>query len=92
MDFQILRSKKDPEFYIITDERNYHRALQEYRESQPGDELIAAPVEIHQRVLDTIPNLSVVRSFIDLIGYFGHAVEPSRAWPTATEEEESAAG
>lgn len=89
MDFQILRSRKDPEFYIITDERNYHRALQEYRESQPGDELVPAEPGCHQRVLDTIPNLSVVRSFIDLIGYFGHAVEASRAWPTAVEDSET---
>ena len=92
MDFQILRSRKDPEFYIITDVRNYQRAMQEYQDSQPGDELVAADPGSEQRVLDTIPNLSVVRSFIDLIGYFGHAVEASRAWPTSTEESETGTG
>ena len=39
MEFLILQSQKDPDFYIITDERNIHRAVQEYRENQPGDEL-----------------------------------------------------
>ncbi|MEK9672444.1 MAG: hypothetical protein VW268_08070 [Rhodospirillaceae bacterium] len=92
MEFLILRSRKDPDFYIITDERNQHRAIQEYRESQPGDELTVAPAGVNQAVLATIPNLSVVKSFIDLIGYFGHAVEAPRAWPTPAGEDEAATG
>ncbi len=92
MEFLILQSRKDPDFYIITDPQNAHRALQEYRESQPDDELSLAPVDSHARVLDSIPNLSVVKSFIDLIGYFGHAVERDRAWPTPARDDKAQTG
>ena len=43
-------------------------------------------------VLSTIPNLSVVKSFIDLIGYFGHVVDAPRPWPTQVIDDEAAAG
>jgi len=92
MEFLILQSKKDPDFYVITDERNYHRAVQEYRDSQPGDELSPIAEGTGGPILSSIPNLSVVKSFIDLIGYFGHAVELPRAWPTAAARDDAAAG
>ena len=92
MEFLILQSQKDPDFYIITDERNIHRAVQEYRENQPGDELTPIAENQGGPVLGTIPNLSVVKSFIDLIGYFGHAVEVPRAWPTPAAADDAATG
>lgn len=92
MEFLILQSKKDPDFFIITDEKNYHRAVQEYTESQPGDELSAIAEGTGGPILSSIPNLSVVKSFIDLIGYFGHAVEAPKAWPTPASQDDAAAG
>ncbi len=92
MEFLILQSKKDPDFYLITDEKNYHRAVLEYRESQPGDELTQIAEGTGGPVLSTIPNLSVVKSFIDLIGYFGHVVDAPRPWPTQVIDDEAAAG
>ena len=92
MEFLILQSKKDPDFFIITDARNRHRAVDEYRDSQPGDELIDAADGIEPLVMASIPNLSVVRSFIDLIGYFGHVLERPRSWPTPLVKPDAAAG
>lgn len=92
MEFLILQSKRDADFYIITDERNYHRAIQEYRESQPGDDLAQAPAGSEQQILSTIPNLSVVRSFIDLIGYFGHVVDVPKSWPTPAAKDQAQTG
>ena len=92
MEFLFLQSKKDPDFFIITDARNRLRAIDEYRDSQPGDELVEAPAGIEQAILSTIPNLSVVRSFIDLIGYFGHVLERPRSWPTPVSNSDAAAG
>jgi hypothetical protein len=92
MEFLILQSNKDPDFYIITDERNKDRAVLEYRDSQPGDELTPIAEGAGGPILSSIPNLSVVKSFIDLIGYFGHAVEVPMAWPTPASQDDAQAG
>ena len=92
MEFLILQSKKDPDFFIITDARNLDRAVQEYRDNQPGDELSPIPEGAGGPILSSIPNLSVVKSFIDLIGYFGHAVEVPMEWPTPVRRDDAAAG
>ncbi|MAN81498.1 MAG: hypothetical protein CMM77_08070 [Rhodospirillaceae bacterium] len=92
MEFLILQSKKDPDFFIITDERNFDRAMQEYQDSQPGDVLTPVAEGAGGPILSSIPNLSVVKSFIDLIGYFGHAVEVPMAWPTPVKQDDAAAG
>lgn len=92
MEFLILQSKKDPDFFIITDERNFERAMEEYRDSQPGDVLTPIAEGSGGPILASIPNLSVVKSFIDLIGYFGHAVEVPMAWPTPVKRDDAAAG
>jgi len=92
MEFLFLQSKNDPDFFIITDTRNRARAIDEYRDSQPGDDLVDAPAGIEPLVLSSIPNLSVVRSFIDLIGYFGHVLDRPRTWPTPVASPDAQAG
>ena len=62
------------------------------RPATPGASARQARLGQGGSVLATIPNLSVVKSFIDLIGYFGHAVEVPRAWPTPAATDDAATG
>lgn len=74
MDFVVLQSHRDPSYFVITDAANQQRAVLDYREYNPHDTLTPVMNKAAWNVLDDVPDLQVAQSFINLLGYFGHAM------------------
>lgn len=73
MEFQVLRSSSDPSYHVITDKFHQNLAVDEHLSERPDDPLIPVISQAADSVLADVPDIQVVRSFINLLGYYAHA-------------------
>lgn len=72
-DFQVLQSSVDPSYLVITDRANFDRAVQGHLENEPGDHLITLTPDLAAFALRQAPDMDVLKSFIGMMGFYGHS-------------------
>ena len=68
----VLRSKLNPEDFVITKRDGYRNAMDRYRASAPDDSLIHVPPATAERLLRALPDLRTVEKSIFDDGLYLH--------------------
>ncbi len=71
-DLVVLRSKNDPDLYIITERSRYRAAVDTFHDSDPDDSLLHVQPDRAEGILRGIVNLTAVVDTIAVKGLYRH--------------------
>jgi len=72
MELKVFRSRRTPNFYLITEPENVQVTAESHYRASPGDFLEPLSQELAAKVLRDMPPSDVLQPYIDVVGCYEH--------------------